>query len=193
MIVPTRHRGQAIVEFGLIALLFTALMFAVVDFGLLLNTWISVSSGAREIARAASVGKRQPTLQIDANRLSLLAVGTRGFTGGKCCVAASAVEVRVVYLDPSSDPIPGGASQISSLYPYGDVDTRGACTDSIPPAAPVCHPFANDMVKVTLIAHGAQVITPLLRPIFGCVNGSSQDCYVGVSTTTIMRFEGREF
>ena len=53
----SRRRGQAIVEFGLISLLFVGLLFAVVDFGLLLNTWLAVSSGSRELARSAQVGK----------------------------------------------------------------------------------------------------------------------------------------
>src|SRR5687768_5022558 len=51
-----RARAQSLVEFGLVALLFTLLLFGIVDFGLLLNGWISVSSAAREAARTASLG-----------------------------------------------------------------------------------------------------------------------------------------
>ena len=45
------------VEFGIVAILFTLLMFAIVDFGLLLNSWVALSSGTRQVARAATVGQ----------------------------------------------------------------------------------------------------------------------------------------
>ena len=34
------------VEFGILALLFTLIMFAIADFGMLLNGWVAVSSAA---------------------------------------------------------------------------------------------------------------------------------------------------
>src|SRR5437879_4648256 len=53
---PARGRGQAIVEFGLVALLFTLLLMGTVDFAILLNGWLGVSSSARDIARQLAVG-----------------------------------------------------------------------------------------------------------------------------------------
>src|SRR5438045_8310502 len=55
-----RGRGQAIVEFGLVALLFTLLLMGTVDFAILLNGWLGVSSSARDIARQAAVGLCPP-------------------------------------------------------------------------------------------------------------------------------------
>ena len=51
-----RTPGQAIVEFCLIAMLFFTLLFAIFDFGMLLNDWISVTTGASVGARQAAVG-----------------------------------------------------------------------------------------------------------------------------------------
>jgi hypothetical protein len=209
----SRQPSQAIVEFGLIALLFVALMFATVDFGLLLNTWLAVSSGSREIARNASIGKQQPFLQDQARHLSVPSVGAQGFVKGFCCSppdpgdpddvnrTSSAIEVRVEYFNncvPSPgtcDPIVdgGGGFTISRDYPYPDLDHHGSG-----PLAPACnptacHPQPDDMVRVTVIAHGAQIITPLLRPAFGCTNGNNPNCYVPLTTSVIMRFEGQEF
>jgi hypothetical protein len=48
------------------------------------------------------------------------------------------------------------------------------------------------MVKVTVRTQGTQVITPLLRPFFGCTNGSNPKCYVPLTSTAILRFEGKE-
>src|SRR6476660_193360 len=51
-----RSRGQAMVEFGLIALLFVLILFGIVDFGMLLNGWINVSTGSAAGARWAALG-----------------------------------------------------------------------------------------------------------------------------------------
>ncbi len=49
-----RQPGQAIVEFGIVSILFILLLFGMVDFGLLLNGWLTISSNSREAARVAS-------------------------------------------------------------------------------------------------------------------------------------------
>ena len=57
----TRAGGQSIVEFGLVALLFALLLMGIVDFAILLNGWLGVSSNSRDIARQAAVGMCPPT------------------------------------------------------------------------------------------------------------------------------------
>jgi hypothetical protein len=49
------------------------------------------------------------------------------------------------------------------------------------------------LVRVTVLANGAQVITPLVRPFFGCSNGSNPNCFVQLKSATTMRYEGAEF
>ncbi len=51
-----RTQGQAVVEFCLVAMMFFTLLFAIFDFGMLLNDWISVTTGASVGARQAAVG-----------------------------------------------------------------------------------------------------------------------------------------
>lgn len=190
------QRGQAVVEFGLIALVFVAILFAIIDFGLLLNTWLSVSSASREIARNASVGKQQSFLQAQALGLNLPAVSGVGFSSACCSINGSALpalEVKVEYfpsscIQPAACPGAYAASQIDPLHPYLDVDHSGACT-----AGAACRPQADDLVRVTVVAHGAGVITPLIRPFFGCADGSQPNCNVPLSSMTLMRYEGQEF
>lgn len=183
--------AQAIVEFGLIALVFIAILFAIIDFGLLLNTWLSVSSASREIARSAAVGKPQLFLQAESQKLNLPAVSIASFPSA-CCGSTSAVEVDIDYLPPTcyagGPCTPYGRSTIDPLHPFGTVDVPGAggCGTS-------CRPQADDLVRVTVTAHGASVITPLIRPFFGCTDGGAADCHVAVSSTTVMRYEGAEF
>jgi hypothetical protein len=186
MRMRSRQRSQAIVEFGLIAILFVGLMFATVDFGLLLNTWLSVSSGTREIARNASVGKRATFLTDEASKLAVPAVDRTGFaTSCPPCSSTSALWLRVEYFNqcvPSATCPPLDASEIFQDYGGGLANgTLGG------------HPMANDSVRVTFVAQGAQIITPLLRPAFGCTNSNNPHCYVPLTSTAIMRYEGAEF
>jgi hypothetical protein len=183
-VLRARRRGQAIVEFGLIALLFTGLMFAVVDFGLLLNTWLAVSSGSRELARSASVGKVEANIESQARKLALPSLTTQPFAD-LCCTSADAVEIVATYYDrvcgggPLDCPLP--ASAIDNTF------VGGTC------ASPCAHPVPGDMVKIELRAHGAQVITPLIRPFFGCTDGTNPNCTVTLSSSTVVRYEGQDF
>jgi hypothetical protein len=199
----SRQRSQAVVEFGIIALLFTLLMFAVVDFGMLLNTWLAVSSGSRDIARSAAVGKNALFLTAQASKLNLPSVSAAGFGGKLCCDAASAVEVTVEYFHGSQPPGPACApwtagcvpipvASIDSNYPAFDLGSCPANCGGCSPG-PACRPVSDDLVRLTVIAHGAQIITPLVRPFFGCTNSSNPNCYVQLSSATTMRYEGAEF
>jgi hypothetical protein len=197
--VRRKRNAQAIVEFGIIALLFVMILFAVIDIGLLLNSWLAVSSGTREIARNASVGKHQDFLQSQSKKLNLPSISATNFSG-LCCSASSAIEVRVEYFDRTCPPWQSGCSPISSApnvsvdYPLLDVDHHGSGPDAATCATtPTCHPQADDLVRVTILAHGAQVITPLIRPFFGCTDSASPQCNVELRSSTVMRFEGQEF
>jgi hypothetical protein len=203
---PTRPQpkqpAQALVEFGLVALLFTLLMFAIVDFGLLMNSWLSVTSGARELARSAAVGKNADSLQVAAGQITLFSISTNGFAGGLCCDANSAVEVKVEYIDKTCSSNPAACApitasgQIALDYPLTHLSTRGSCVTpppTIPPVPSLCHPMPDDTVRVTVIAHGAQIITPLVRPFFGCSDGAAPNCNVQLQNSVIMRYEGKQF
>jgi Flp pilus assembly protein TadG len=178
-----RQRGQAIVEFGLIALLFTGLMFAVVDLGLLLNTWLTVSNGAREIGRSVSVGKHEDLLEDLARELVAGSVTTKDFVKA-CCDAGDAIELRATYYD-GTDPDP-----MSDQLAANTVDDRylnGSCP------TPCTRPQPGDYVRVEVLAHGAQIITPLIRPVFGCRDGNNPRCVITLTSSTIVRFEGQDF
>jgi Flp pilus assembly protein TadG len=170
----SRRRGQSVVEFGIIAILFTLIMFAIVDFGVLLNDWLSVSSGVRQLTRDAAVGMSPANINLEAQKLSIPGVDP------------STLQVQVTYYDQT------GAQLASSAlaFPYGSCP--GACAHPSPPNAS----GPGDMVQVTLTAGGAQVITPLVRPFFTnsttCTN-TSPHCYIPLSSTLTMRFEGDTF
>lgn len=184
----SRQQGQAVVEFGIIALLLVSLTFAVVDFGLLLNTWLSVSASSRELARSASVGKKAPFLDTEAKAMGGPSVSLVGFSD-RCCGPTSAIYVKVDYFAPC----PPGPS-CAPLDPTLLIDPARLLTDyGGTCAGATCHPLPDDTVRVTVTAQGAQVITPLIRPFFGCADGTRPTCNVALASTTVMRFEGIEF
>jgi len=96
--VRRRQRSQSVVEFGIIALLFTLLVFAVIDFGLLLNSWIRISSATREIGRAATVGYPKQDLAKMTTSLALPGVvqhlANTPFAG-YCCSAGDALVLTI--------------------------------------------------------------------------------------------------
>jgi hypothetical protein len=211
----SRQRSQAIVEFGIVALLFTLIAFAVVDFGLLLNNWLAVSSGARALARDAAVGMYQTDLDDQARALRIPGVtADPRFAGGYCCLPTSAIVLDVTYFDHCT---PGVG--LCNEVPIGQLDNRyrshgtpGTCIPIAGPPPVSCpHPSPprqqgtcgtpppglcqGDTVRITLAAAGAQVITPLVRPFFAraneCPDNSSPSrCYVPLSSTVVMRYEG---
>jgi len=86
-VLRSRQRGQSVVEFGIVAILFTLLMFAVVDFGLLLNSWVAISSGTRQVARATTVGFLATDLTTMVSGLNLPGVSRTPYSpfASYCC------------------------------------------------------------------------------------------------------------
>jgi hypothetical protein len=217
----SRQRSQSIVEFGIIAILFTLLLFAIADFGLLLNDWLSVSSGARQLGRDAAVGVFPSDIYSEAQGLKMPGVGPDAYFGGSyCCnvgTPGSALQVNITFYNQCT-PVPGvgGCNPVNTATGgqagldsrYSSNGSFGHCDHlSLPPGQVCAHPAApgppnscggpvqcpGDSVVVTVTAAGAQVITPLVRPFFSnstSCQSSSAHCYVALSSSVTMRFEG---
>jgi Flp pilus assembly protein TadG len=80
--VKTRERAQALLEFAIVVPLFLLLLFGLVDFSRLLFTYISLSNGAREMARVASVSNGWTSAPaVNAfNNATIVAGGQNGTT-----------------------------------------------------------------------------------------------------------------
>jgi Flp pilus assembly protein TadG len=186
---PARQRSQAIVEFGLVALLFTLLLFGVVDFGILLNGWLGVSSSARDLSRQLAVGicpssaTFTPCVSGGGGVPNVPASSTLSIQGvDRLAATPVAVTVKVCATgDPTTCYVDSGGSNtvLWRIYPGGNCD----------PSANACsHPHTNDSIVVTVTAQ-IQVITPLVRPFFGCTNGAVR-CDVPISSRSVVRYEG---
>lgn len=224
-----KQRGQSVVEFGIVAILFTLILFAIADFGLLLNDWLSVSSTTRQLGRDAAVGMHscsqaecppggQPDLWNEAANLKIPGVSADSYFGSTYCCApkdrsdptshGAAVQLSVTYYKDCTLPVGTASCRAMTNLDAGNFDNRftsndpsnpftrirGGCTPTPTPCLHPAGPSASspgDVVVVTVTAAGAQVITPLVRPFFSgpaCTN--SGPCYVSLSTTITMRFEG---
>jgi TadE-like protein len=197
--VRSRQNSQAVVEFGVLALMFVLLMFAVVDLGLLLNSWVRLSAATREIGRAATVGYNGDSLEEMGRALVLPGVSHTMFGpfSGYCCGPNDKIVLTIDYYngDPTVACIPGGASPCTPL-PASSVDDYywgGGTHCTGRPSTPCAglHPLRGDIIVVSLAAPGMEVVTPLVRPFFGC-GSSDAHCTVRLGSTAMMRYENTQ-
>jgi hypothetical protein len=209
------------VEFGLIALLFVLILFGIVDFGMLLNGWINVSTGSAAGARWAALGNSvgdtagPPTVNgiytqakassivpgVNTNNVKVIVKYTsatggftatyfcRGFTQGTS--PGGSTVSPIVGISPTDyDPVDAKGNKIKDSG--AAVVCKGEPSGFNPPygtIAPAILPDAGDSVNVTVIADQFEIVTPLVRPFFGC-STTGQHCYVPLTSSTNMRYEG---
>jgi Flp pilus assembly protein TadG len=77
-----RDRGAAAVEAALVLPLLLMLVFGMIDFGRMLNAQLRVTEGAREAARAASLGYTPSLNQTAAAGLGANITNVNGCSGG---------------------------------------------------------------------------------------------------------------
>jgi Flp pilus assembly protein TadG len=79
-----RERGQNLVEFALMSPLLFLLVFGIIDFGIGLHSWITVTNAAREGARLAAVHATEDEIiakvedvaaNIDEDRMDIVVTG----------------------------------------------------------------------------------------------------------------------
>ncbi len=187
MLLRSRQRGQSVIEFGILALLFALMMFAIVEFGLLLNGWVSVSSTTREAARWAATGLVVAGTGPNEGVFEKVLHGTAppGVDANTQLVAVSYEVSSTVTWTCTAPPYTGALNQCTSTGLGGlTADPRTFPLTTGPAAVPV-----GATVRVALIADKYEIITPLVRPIFGC-DGSVTHCYIPVKSLNSMYYEG---
>jgi hypothetical protein len=176
-----RRRGQAVVEFGLVALLFALLLMGTVDFAILLNGWLGVSSNARDFARQVAVGicpSAAPVSSVCLAGTPRLPADASVVIQGVDRTVPTPIRVSIKVCLPGSTPSCTGYPAAQLWDAFGGVCTAG-CQ----------HPASNDSIVLTITAQ-IQVVTPLVRPFFGCTNGSNPRCDVPITSQSVVRYEG---
>ena len=192
-----RARGQAMVEFGLIALLFCLLLFGIADFGMLLNAWINIGSGSAAAARQAGLGATLDQIDSAARGSSLVPGLTAcGISELNPCVHAR--KVIVTYTSDSGttyrfcrgfyDPPP--SSTYTPVVGGKAVTLNGQTLVCLGEPASGFSAQPGYQVSVAVLANTFEVSTPLVRPFFGCTDGTKRHCFVPLLSSTTARYEG---
>ncbi len=103
----TNENGQAMVEFALVAPMLALLVFAILQFGIAFNNYLTLTDAVRAGARTAAVSRRE--------------TDPKGVTASK--VRASAVNLEPsklqVSVSPSTTPWKAGDdATVTATYPY---------------------------------------------------------------------------
>ena len=89
------ERGQSLVEFVLVIPIFLVLVFGIVDLGMGIHAWLSITSGSREGARLGSVQAssaeiearvRSTTTSLDQSKLTVVTTNAQGTSGDSVVV-----------------------------------------------------------------------------------------------------------
>jgi Flp pilus assembly protein TadG len=115
-------RGQSLVEFALVIPVFLVILFGILDFGFLLYSRITLSSGTREGAHAAVTQIDNP-LGIPAIVRSTVQANATGLTWADVvvtptCIAASGHPACDFGTGGNADPQSGDSVQVTSTYVY---------------------------------------------------------------------------
>jgi len=188
-----RTRAQAMVEFGLIALLFVLMMFGIIDFGMLLNGWINVSTGSAAGARWAALGNRvDDTTKLGIYSQAKASAIVPGLSTSNITMLVTYTSQTNAYSQTTycrGNTTPTVQVNGTAVTCASEPGLTPSFNPPDPRSSPAVLPTAGDSVQVTVIADKFEVITPLVRPFFGCAPQSTQPCYVPLTSATTMRFE----
>lgn len=115
-------RGQSLLEFSLIMPILMVLIFGIVDFGMALRSYISVSSATREGARFASVGNPPGSFPTDCDGATATTVV------GRVCVTLEGLDldrVQTVGVSYPGGELPGNEVIVSTEYEYDFITPVG--------------------------------------------------------------------
>jgi Flp pilus assembly protein TadG len=131
------ERGQALVEFVLVVPLLLFVLFAIVNFGLMLNQYITVSDAARSGARqlALEQGNNDPcdqavtvatqaggSINLSASNVSItFASATGGATSNDYCLTNSSGKPVTTPWPSSTYPSPAGNNSANATDPGAEV------------------------------------------------------------------------
>jgi hypothetical protein len=112
--VPVKcDEGQALVEFALVAVVFLTLVFGIIDFARLFESWVTVQHAARQGARYAVTGRTDCDAYAD-DRVGCILYAAREATAGLSGPPED-IDISVrswtypAYADPPREGEPGAA------------------------------------------------------------------------------------
>ncbi len=154
-----RDRGQAVVEFALIAPIMFLIALAIIDLGRVYTTMLSVESAAREAADFGSFGSQKWNPAV----VSVVPDGTEAKMKNRACVASSSLPDYVGPDDACTNP----------TVTYQLSGDRGATWGPYDALAPPCDDSTREppcWLKVTL-QYDFRLLAPFNVEVFGTTYG----------------------
>lgn len=119
-------RGQSLVEFALTLPILMILIFGIIDFGMALRSYISLTNATREGARFAAVGNMAGAYPTDCDG------STNTTVVGRVCVAIEGLnldDLQVVSVSYPDGQEPGNQVVVSAQYTYNYITPLGDIAD----------------------------------------------------------------
>ena len=119
-------RGQSLVEFALTLPILMILIFGIIDFGMGLRSYISLTNATREGARFAAVGNIAGAYPTDCDG------STSTTVIGRVCVAMEGLnlsDLQVVSVSYPDGQEPGNQVVVSAQYTYNYITPLGDIAD----------------------------------------------------------------
>jgi Flp pilus assembly protein TadG len=119
-----RERGQSLVEFALVVPVFIVLVLGIVDFGMALRSYVTVTNAAREGARYAVLGCKDST-QEDAIKDQVISRSSGLIKTRSDVIVDAAPDTSGV--DACSASVPGSTNpiKITANYDYAYITPLG--------------------------------------------------------------------
>ena len=119
-------RGQGLVEFALVMPILMILVFGIIDFGMGLRSYISLTNATREGARFAAVGNPAGAYPADCNG------STTNSVVGRVCVTIEGLrlaDLETVTVEYPDGEAPGNSVVVSADYTYNYITPLGRLVD----------------------------------------------------------------
>jgi Flp pilus assembly protein TadG len=117
--IRKRDRGQSLAEFAMVVPIFLILVFGIIDFGMGLRAYITVSQATREGARYASVGNPAGTFAGGGTGQCNGSTSTSAV--GRVCSTMDGLNltnIQSVSVTYPSGQIPGNSVRVQTQYQY---------------------------------------------------------------------------
>lgn len=123
------QRGQSLVEFALVLPIFLVVVFAIVDFGMGLRGWITITNAAREGARVGAVYAEPGTAGTLASPASCATVDPADestIAGRSCSTAAGLPRANLAVGVEGAGGDTGDPVRVKMTYDYDYITPLGA-------------------------------------------------------------------
>ncbi|MBN1138998.1 MAG: pilus assembly protein [Anaerolineae bacterium] len=183
------ERAQAVVEFALVIMALLAIVMGLVEFGRLLQTWMTVQNCAQAAARFATTGQcavdpTDPAWQQDAARLQCIKDVARDAAASLSVVNGASL------FDPGYFDVSVHASDPPTSDP--DVEYPGGPNARVAVDVTYNHPLITPVVRkimpwITLRAHAEMINERYRHPGYGTPPGQLPPTIAPTSTPTPTR------